>query len=876
MLDFIRELFSREQATPYSAEELRVAFKERYHQFRQLLSANNQALDIMSEIEEALEGTQPFGMTFVRERCTRVTTNVYRIVKHLTSLAPNKYESLFEKFFEIQEKIKPYIDSAKIQTGARLVLSLAEVYKEHADQVGAKMANLGEIKNRIGLRVPNGFAITTEGYQRFIEHNELQSEIERRMQTAHMEEFDELFALSEALQRLILEAEIPADLLTAILEQYRILEQSEGAGFTLVMRSSALGEDLYRTSFAGQYRSALNVSRENIVNTYKEIVASKYGMPAMTYRLNRGIRDEDVAMCVGCMSLVDAVAGGVLYSRDPVNIRNRTVVLNSAWGLPKLVVDGAAQTDYYVLSREEPIRIITKEIPPKEEKFVCYPGKGVCQVETVGDEARSASISDEDAVRLAELAIQLEEYYQSPQDIEWCIDTEGAIIILQCRPLKQLDVSRQDAAAPPPQAERGPVIIQGGVTAAPGVAAGPVFVVETDADILKFPRGAVLVASQSLPRWATVLNRAAAVVAERGGVGGHLANVAREFRVPALFAVEGATKLLAPGKVVTVDADGLAVYEGQIESLLKKKAAKQLMEGSPVYEALKGAGQHIVPLYLLDPDALSFRPDNCRTLHDITRFCHEKSISEMFNFGKEHNFPERSAKQLMVEVPMKWLVLNLDDGFKEDVEGKYVTLDNIASEPMVALWEGITAVPWAGPPPVDGKGFMSVMFQATQDTSLVTGVRSKYADLHYFMVSKNYCCLNSRLGFHFSTVETLVSDRNDENYISFQFKGGAADYERRRKRVLFVKEILEGHYFRVDAKEDGLIARLEDFDKDFMIRSLKIVGYIAIHTRQLDMIMSNSTLVNYYRTKICKDIQKLFAHEKVLYLYLGGSEEKEI
>lgn len=838
-------------------ERLKEAFRARYHSFQMLLTANSRALEIMSEMERASRGDRAFGMSFVRGRTTALLVNVYRIIKHLDELAPGKYRVLFSRFQEIQQRIHEELLPHQEQKADRLIYPLDEVDRDMADLVGNKMANVGEIRNRLGLRVPPGFVISALAYQRFMAENDLQSEIERRLQASESDNVSHLHGLSASIQQLIVKSPIPEDLRYAILEAYQKLEQTVGGNVTVSMRSSALAEDVEGTSFAGQYRSILNVSKESLLDAYKEIVASKYSVAAMAYRLNKGLRDEDIAMCVGCMVMVSAVSGGVAYSRNPLDLRDEAIYINSVWGLPKSVVDGTVTPDLFVVSRETPPRILRKEIRNKERTYLCYPDEGICRLDLTGDKATSPSLSDNQAVEIAKVAMRLEQYYGGPQDIEWVYDKKGELYILQCRPLRVREDAREVRVSDTDSAV-GVVLLAGGVAASPGVASGPVFKVEKDADLLRFPDGAVMVAYHALPKWASVLGRAAALVTEYGSVTGHLANVAREFGVPALMGVSKAFSSLPEGMVITVDADGRRIYQGRQEELLHgRERAPRPMEGSPVHRVLLAVMSHAVPLNLIDPDSPFFRPENCQTLHDITRYAHEKSVEEMFSFGKTHKFPERSAKQLLCEVPMQWWVLNLDDGFCGEVQGRFVRLDQIRSIPMLALWEGITAVPWEGPPPVDAKGFMSVMVQATANPALDPAIGSPYANKNYFMISKNYCSLNSRFGFHFSVVEALVGERPQENYVSFQFKGGAADLPRRVARAIFVADILRDYGFKAEVKEDAVFARLDGGEESYMCLRLKILGYLIIHTRQLDMIMANPAKFNQQKEKVIADLQFL-------------------
>jgi len=283
------------------------------------------------------------------------------------------------------------------------------------------------------------------------------------------------------------------------------------------------------------------------------------------------------------------------------------------------------------------------------------------------------------------------------------------------------------------------------------------------------------------------------------------------------------------------------------------------MEGSPVMETLKGTAQYVTPLYLIDPESPEFQPRNCKTLHDITRFCHEKILEEMFRLGNENRLIDRSSKKLKCDLPMTYWLLNLDDGFEEEVDDEYVALDNIASVPMLAFWKGMTAVPWEGPPSVKGGGLMSAFLQAAMNPNLEPALRSPYATRNYCLIAKHFCILQLRFNFHFCTMESLVGETAMNNYIVFHFKGGAANLERRMFRARMVAEVLKKYGFRTEFKEDASFARLEGHDQAYVEERLKILGYVTMHTRQLDMAMSDEATYNHYLKKILTGVEKVMA-----------------
>ncbi len=818
-------------------EAFKVRLRERCARFRRLLSANKSALEAMSDVEERLAGVKPFGMDYVRAASTRTVTAVFQMVRELNALSDNGYVALQEAFDRIRGDMERLLALPEHPAQGPLILPLVDVRLADLPRVGGKMANLGELAANVGLDVPDGFAVTVAAYYRFMEYNGLRSELERRIQATDMRSLDEVFSLSAALQQCVLAAPLPPDLEAAITEAVAAMKERAGDDLLLALRSSAVGEDALGVTFAGQYRSELNVPPEEACEVWKEIVASKYAVTAMSYRYQRGIPDDAAPMSVGVLAMVRAGAGGVAYSRDPVAASRglERMVLNAVPGLPQAVVDGAVTPDVFVFSRENPPGLLEK-----------HPA----------DAAAVPSLTDVQAAQLARVALALEEYYNEPQDVEWALEAgDGRIMVLQSRPLREAHGAREGA----PAAELPPgltVLAGGGVPVSPGVGVGPAFVARKEADMLSFPEGGVLVVERAYPRWATLLARASGLVSETGGMAGHLASVAREYRLPAIFSLPDACRLLENAGDVTLDANRNVVLAGRQAQLISPLAAPpNLMAGSPVYLRLAALARLMTPLHLLDPDAPEFAPQHCRSLHDITRFCHEKAVRLMFD--DDAGVGRRMGKQLKAGVKLQYWVVDMGGGFTRTVSGPVVDLSEIASAPMLALWEGMVAVPWAGPPSSGAAGFMSVVFESAMNPELESTAPTTMAERNFFIIGDRYMILQARYGYHFCTVECLAGEDSHENFVNFQFKGGAADRERRRLRARMLAGLLEGHGFRADVKDDSLFAVAEGFSATETLQKTRLLGYLLIHSRQVDMIMRESARAEALRKKLAGDMATL-------------------
>jgi len=840
LLTTLRRFLRPSPAPPLlGPEELQRLFIARYRWFRELLTANANTLEAMAELEKALADGRTLSMTFIRARCTLVTVNVYKIVHNLNRIADGRYSELERIFSRVQQEIETLLVGNLGRTEGELVLDLERIGRAQADLTGEKMANLGEAGAIEGVRVPPGFALTAVATRLFFQRNQLYTKINHLIQQMDIADLEDLHQKSAAIQELIRACPLPPELESLLFTHFDRLAAAR-PGCKVAVRSSALGEDLGQASFAGLYHTELDVGRDTLVAAYKAVLASKYTPRAISYRLAKGFRHEETEMCVGFLAMVAATVSGVCYTRSLGN-RGEALDLFCAPGAAQGIVDGTRSTGHLLLERTAPHRIVHR---------------------LEARDAMATWLTDAQARALAEIGMRLEHHFGAPQDIEWSIDPAGTLYLLQSRPITAAAVRASAADQPPPEDER--VLLHGGVTGCGGAGCGPVWIVRTPQDMLRFPKRAVLVVRHPLPEWAPLLKRATALVAETGSEAGHLATLSREFGLPSLLALPRATEVLTNGETVTVDAANRAVYRGRIDELLRAPAPRpNPMDGSPVQQVLIKVLKLISPLNLTDPAAPDFHASRCRTLHDITRFCHEKSVLEMFDFGERYRFDKGAAKRLQDTLPLEWWVIDLGEGFHSDydIRRKDIAIADIACTPMQALWAGMHAVAWDGPPTAGLRTMVSFLFQSALQDSLDPSRTSALREKNYFLISQKYCNLSVRLGYHYAMIEAMLGDRPVDRYITFRFKGGAAGEDQRLRRIDLLAEVLEHFGYRIDRIGDALTARVERGSERFVVDRLKVLGYLTIHSRQLDLVMAEAGAQRFFRDRFIQEIGDMLNHE---------------
>lgn len=825
----LRNLFSKKNfCVPLI--NLQGSHVDKYRLFRTFLRHNQNALRSMAELEMMYFSGRPFGLLSAKKKYEELFEALLGAVYVLHALSKKKYASLFEVCNRIDREIETYLTPAYEAPFREIVVSLENLTGEMEHVTGSKAYNLAALQKMPGLPVPDGFVITSYAFDRFMKENRLYPRIENELSRLSSEaaESDEI---SRRLQSMVLAAEVPNDVRDEIINSYELLEKKYHEAIRLAIRSSAIGEDT-EASFAGQYSTVLNVTKEHIIEAYKTVLASKYSAKAISYRTLLGLDDRETPMCVMGIVMVDAKSSGVIYTGQPSPGCSDCLQISAIWGIGEHLVDGSASPDSFFVDNKAG-NIIRTQIARKEHKLTCGASGGIRLEEVPGNEKEMPSVKDEAVLRLSGYGKAIEEFFSGPQDIEWAIDRDDNIFILQARPLS---VPKTRGAEKSRKFPDNPVLLSAGETASSGIAVGKVHVLQEGGNIKDIPDHAILVVRTASPAYAEVMGRINGIITDIGSITSHLASVAREFGVPAVVNAEQATALLRDSEMVTLSAGTSTIYAGIVEELTQDiRPAKNLLFESPVHRRMRSIISAISPLNLMDANSPEFSPEGCRTFHDVIRFTHEMSMKAMFGLTDETE--EVRSVKLTSKIPLDLRLIDLGGGLKTGLTTCHeITQDHIESIPMKAIFRGFThpGIKWEGGIAIDFKKIVSLFASSAVSESAVLLGGTSYA-----IISGEYMNLGAKFGYHFATVDALCAENIDQNYISLQFSGGAGNYYGRSLRISFLGSVLGEIGFQVSFKGDLLEASIARFDRRSIEQKLDLVGRLLASSRLMDVALSD-------------------------------------
>ncbi len=444
--------------------------------------------------------------------------------------------------------------------------------------VGGKNASLGEMYQKLtkqGIKVPNGFAVTSKAYWDFLGENKLIDELKSKLAELNTTTFTNLREIGEICRGMLLIAQIPEAIQTEIKEAYKLLQNE-----SVAVRSSATAEDLPNASFAGQQESFLNISGiENLLKAIQKCFASLFTDRAIKYRHDNGFEHMKVALSVGIQQMVrsDLASAGVAFTLDPETGFKDVIYITGSWGLGENVVQGAVNTDEFYIYKPGLVKnkraIINKKLGSKDITMLYADkdktGFSTINVDTPEEKKKTFVLNDSELTRLASWCKVIEDHYKRPMDIEWAKDgISGEMYIVQARPETVFSNANKRAIKKEYTLKEKPAAITTGVAVGDRITSGKARILQSPAEAYKLKEGEILVTGITNPDWDPILKKAAAIITEKGGRTSHAAIVAREAGAIAIVGTNNAAQVIKDGQTVTVSCvEGKTgfVYDGKLQ-----------------------------------------------------------------------------------------------------------------------------------------------------------------------------------------------------------------------------------------------------------------------------------------------------------------------
>lgn len=458
------------------------------------------------------------------------------------------------------------------------VLWFDQLHRDDVDLVGGKSSSLGELTSETNVPVPYGFATTAAGYRHFMAYSDLNKKINDLLATLKdPENSDELHRVCSQIRKIIVDAPMPDDLAQAIGEAYDALasKMRQNEPFVAV-RSSATAEDLPNASFAGEQDTYLNVhGRKQVIKKVQECYASLFTDRATYYRIKQNFPQEKVALSAAIQMMAFSKAAGVMFTVNVATGDDTKIMIEGSWGLGEYIVSGTVTPDNYLVDKKS-MKIVDKTINKKVIELVRLPSGGTVEQKVPDDLVNASALTDEQILELAGYAKEIENHYGCYMDMEWSLDQNDKLWLVQARPETVWSQRKEDTMNTNNEEvnENHDVILKG-LPASPGLATGKVRIIEDPKDIKEFKDGEILVTLMTSPDWVPAMKKASAIITNNGGMTCHAAIVSREMQIPCLVGTtsrgNAATNVLKNGQEITVDAKNGVVYDGLIKEAKPKK-----------------------------------------------------------------------------------------------------------------------------------------------------------------------------------------------------------------------------------------------------------------------------------------------------------------
>lgn len=544
------------------------------------------------------------------------------------------------------------------------ILPLNKVNMRDIKIVGGKNASLGEMiqhLSQLGIKIPEGFAITTNAYKDFLKQNNLNQQISKLLAKLKVKNYRQLKKTSIKIQHLILNTPLPKKLIREIKHHYQHL--MHGKKITVAVRSSATAEDLSDASFAGQQETYLNVGDlQNLLFSVKKVFASLFTPRAISYRAKRKILAHKIAISVAIQRMIrsDKACSGVIFTLDTESGFDKVMLITGTYGLGETLVQGIVNPDEFVVFKPtlkmRKSAILSRHLGSKNIKMI-YANNAKTPVKKVrvkNSDQQKHCLNDDEIHQLAKLGLLIEKHYKRPMDIEWAKDgIDKKLYIVQARPETVKSLEQKNIIQRFKLTKRGKIKTQGR-SVGQKIGQGKARIISDPEKIHNFKQGEILVTDMTDPDWEPIMKLAGAIVTNRGGRTCHAAIVARELGIPAVVGCNNATQVIKEKENITVScAEGEMgfVYDGILPFKIEKISIKDMPKipvnlgmilGNPErafdYQFLPNKGVGLARIEFIIGNTIGIHPAALLNLKKLPRKVQQQIQEKIKNFSSPTEF----------------------------------------------------------------------------------------------------------------------------------------------------------------------------------------------------------------------------------------------